>query len=34
MAQVDVEKFHKQTLSVGNKFDFDVKAALSQTSEG
>ena len=31
MAQVDVAKLHKQTLNAGNKFDFDVKEALSQT---
>ena len=30
MAQVDVDKFHKQTLNAANKFDFDVKAAFAQ----
>ena len=33
MAQVDTEKFHKQTLGAQNKFDFDVKAAFAQTKD-
>lgn len=33
MVQVDTEKFHKQTLNVQNKFDFDVKEAFAQQKE-
>ena len=33
MVQVESEKFHKQTLNLENKFDFDVKEAFAQTTD-